>query len=173
MRIRLKVMLPFIVCGFLLMLSVVTTAKPDSRVFRIHVGVGGDPNITSLITSYITRELRSIGDIVVVDSKPDYKLIIVVIEDKTTSGKKIGFSLAMTILEYYREDAFMFMLKERWKDPFRFIMADLCVYKNLLVMSGSDKDLRSTCSEIVANFDNEYLEPSRKLHQSIKNSNSK
>lgn len=173
MRIRLKVMVPFIVCGFLLMLSGVAIAKSGNKVFRVYVDVSGDPNIKSLITSYITRELRSIGDIVVVDSKPDYKLIIVAIEDHTTSGKKFGFSLAITILEYYREDIFRFMLKEKYKDSFRSIMADLCEFKNLLVMCDSDKNLRSTCSKIVANLDNEYLEPSRKFRQRIKDSYSK
>lgn len=173
MRIRLKVVLPFIVCGFLLMLSVVTTAKSDSKVFRIYVEVDGDPNITSLITSYITRELRSIGDIVVVDSKPEYKLIIAAVETKTTGGEKLGFSLAIVILEYYPEDIYSYMLKEEDKDSFRSIMADICFFKRLLVMSGPYRSLRSICSEIVAEFDNEYLEPSRKLSQRIKDSYSK
>ncbi|MCE2399499.1 hypothetical protein J4G08_01285 [Candidatus Poribacteria bacterium] len=159
----------------------------------IHVEISCSDNTTkSLIESYIKRELRSLGDIELVDRK-DAKWIlslIVIPHTSKTTGNKTGRT-SIAIMRLYQftcdtaihEGIIKFVEaydKVIWKDfgkdcfsKMKEISNDIVrpVYNDpdlALIVNIENNDLHNTCKEIVAEFDVEDLEPRRKNHQQYK-----
>lgn len=135
---------------------------------RVSVNVTAKDDINNLITSYVTRELRSISDVVIVDTNPEWVLSIVAFEVKSKVGEKTGVAFSTVVLEPFNNEILTRMLQEKFKDIGLIITSNLNVFHTQWLQIGSDSDVRSICSKIVADFDGEHLEKQRKLNQQFK-----
>ena len=129
----------------------------DSRVpreaheFTIHVSVNCDDIHTQpLMQSWIKRELRSLGDVRIVNfDKALYIFRIAAVEPKyKTTGRKAG-NIAV---------ASMFFMKSTFH-------ANLYYEPQLRVFADNTKNLEDLCKHIVASTDTHDLEPVRELFQ--------
>src|SRR5450432_1878374 len=65
---------------------------------KVQVAVSGDDDsLSSLVKSYLSRNLRSLGDVAVVDEKVDYTFNILVNRLKLVNGELTGFDLSVLI----------------------------------------------------------------------------
>jgi len=134
---------------------------------RVSVSVSADENIKGLIESYIGRELRSLGDVVVTDEKPEWIINIVALELENRAGTKTGLALSIVILEPFNRILVQGMLQRKYKEPALLLMKNLVEYNGHWLRVGSNDDLRQICSSIVADFDTQYLKARRELYQKI------
>ena len=190
-----------IIC-LLVVISVYFTGEPTyapqdipDRKFEVRVNVTCSDDITrTLIESYIKRELRSLGDVEIVDKKdPERILTLVAIAHTSTSGNKIGntsiavmraskrsclpdilnalmdyrqtFEKDLPAGEHGSRSHKMGEIAEEHDSSPAYYYPDLSLVVNI-----TDKDLQNRCKEIVAKFDVKDLEPIRKK---IRETNSK
>jgi hypothetical protein len=136
--------------------------------FRVAVIVSAKGNIKNLITSYVTRELRSLSDVVIVENNPQWVLAIVAFELRTKGGEKTGVAFSTVVLEPFNNNMLKTLLQEKYKDSGFSLTSNLYKFQAQWLQVGSESDIRSICSGIVADFDGEHLEKRRKLFQQIK-----
>lgn len=165
------------------------TPENQKPQFRVHVSVTcADATTKSMIESHIKRELRSLGDVELVN-KDDatWKIVLIAIPLKSNRNK-IGVtsitvmrlykhtaesSIKMALLEYM--DTYETSLSPESKLTRMNKMEEIAekwgsfpTYNdpNLeLILNIKDNDLPNTCKEIVAKFDVEELERSRELQR--------
>lgn len=165
------------------------TAKQVKK-FKVSIEIQytDSKTIKSQLESYIKRELRSLGDVEIVDrEKAKYEIVLVAIPHVyEATGKKTGYMsltvmilseapyelrIAIGIAEYldrYHKDIkidFMKALK-----PVDELIADELIpnsrlYYNptLQIFLLEENNLHQKCKEIVAEFDADNLEPFRKI----------
>lgn len=125
---------------FLILLIGFPAFAQEKPLIKVYVGISGNPRV--LAESYIKRELRSLGDVTIVDildENADYAIYILVDETKLKNGHKIGFHCAWAVVE-----------------P----IPGCAHFRNVLLFY--DQDLKKICQRIVADFDINYLEEIRK-----------
>ena len=79
-----------------------TTQDKSSSQFekfsaRVQVIVDTDGQLGDDIKSYLNRALRSLGDVIITDNKPDYRVKIVALEEQAGDGTKLGYALSVLI----------------------------------------------------------------------------
>lgn len=137
---------------------------------RVSVSVNANENIKGEIESYISRELRSLGDIIVTDNNPRWVLNIVALEVSTKGGYKSGVLLSIVILEPFDSSLLMDLVGDKNKQNKQLIYVmtlDLYSFSGHWLRVGAPEDLRKICNAIVADFDTEYIKPARDSWQNI------
>ena len=130
------------------------TGKPSdaqSHKFRIHVSITAeDEHTQSLISSWIKREFRSLGDVSIVNFNEASSILNVVAVEPTLrpTGRKAG-DIAIGTAFSMRSGT----------DPHLYYLPYLHVHTD------DTADLEGLCKGIVAVIDTKYLEPIRELFQ--------
>lgn len=151
---------------------------------KVKVDVSANDNINGEIVSYLSRELRSLGDVIVVDEKPDWTISIVALELTNKGGNNTGVALSILILSKPHSPLIEMGINDlyRLKKINKFEMDSLqqminidfglvTEYEGHWLRTGSPDNLRDICNGIVADFDSKYLEPTREYFQKLKNTN--
>ncbi len=163
-----------------------TYAQRIDSSINIGVYVRGEENLNGAIEDYVSKELKSLGNIVVTFSQLDCAIDIVVKKlNGDNSNAKGGCALSVTIID--RIDSFPItrtieeldsiipkikaqpVLIKRLKELSKEIVsiaistARIKSYQNSFLYTGSAGQLRELCSKIVDDFNNEYLENKRKV----------
>src|SRR5215467_1700638 len=99
MRIKLPLTLALIA-----LCSASVNAQQNKWTSRVSVDVSAKDEIKNEIISYAGRELRSLGDIVIVESKPNYRISIVAITTHNQANQETGYALSVTATELNTED---------------------------------------------------------------------
>jgi len=141
---------------------------PEEIQPRVSVKVKADEGVAGRIESYVKRELRKLGDVIVTDSTPDWEILILAIEMKT-EDIKLGVAMSIVILQHYRDNIALHVLEKEKVDSnlIDYIKADyrrLSMFKKQVLRFSTYDGLEETCEDIVANFDTEYLEPGRQAY---------
>jgi hypothetical protein len=159
----------------------VVSAQTEQQSFSIRVQVSVEAEnetLTSKIVSYLNRELRSLGDVVVTDHEPQYKLYIVALEGEFTSGTQTGAIALSTVLTMALKETtggrMVKQLLEYKGSEWAFVLIeDERLFLHLWVQTGGTKDLRSLCETIVATIDSKYFEAARRDWQTSQDELSK
>ncbi len=158
--------------------------------FKIKTGVyvRGEENLNGLIENYIGKELGNLGNVIVTYSQLDCAIDVVVkkLSDGNSSVKS-GYALSVTIIDRF-DSSLITRAIERLDTLIPKIKAQPIVikqleelsaelvgiaistakiksYHNSFLYTGSEGQLRGLCFNIVADFNNEYLEEKRKMIQ--------
>lgn len=129
-----------------------------------------DAAMKSEATSYINRELRSLGDVIVTDNTPQYLIDVLPMERVRVDGAPMG-SIALSVLvtqpleEHWVGTALRRFLEKKEWDSFMNDWGNAKVVLNHMGLTGPKDQLRSLCETLVAAFDSEVLEPERKIWQ--------
>jgi hypothetical protein len=163
----LKAVLALLIAGTLLYSG---AAEPKIRVV---VSVGSDSDSSKAeIESYVKRELRSIGDVEIVEKNANAELALVEVEINS-GGSVIGYAISSvgTVkapLEYFRK-----ALGDLDKDRREALLENFSATEIVNMHSISYtpfRELKTYCSKIVASFDSGVLERIRKLPAELKKS---
>ena len=132
--------------AFLIGILILCTAVINSESIRVEVwAFSADSTTERRLESFIKRELRSIGDVKVVEMGGDWILMVQAIEPETTSGGKTG-----AVICYVNQLRPLFIEAE-----LRLELVET------FWTSGPRWGLRGDCETIVADFDAGILEPYR------------
>jgi hypothetical protein len=133
-----------------------------------------DESLKNQFTSFLSRELRSLGDIVLVGENPDYIMEVTVMKAITVGGTATGFVVETNISKPFDtrmlSDCSRFpgsCLKGKVDDNRLMIIQVLTentrrIIDATLRMGPLDK-IQSTCQEIIADFDTKTLALDRRL----------
>jgi hypothetical protein len=116
--------------------------------------------------------LRSLGDVLLVETNPEWMLSVIAAELENESGDKTGMVLSVTLLAPFDDRFFKQYVVPNCvqKDaPLkRFIdlsLADLYQLRDHWVEVGPN--FESVCQSLVANFNKRHLEEKRKIWQAV------
>ncbi len=118
-------------------------------------------SLNNLIKSYIKRELRSLGDVEIVDRDLDratfqYVMAISMVEATYKDGSKTGL-VAMSVLLLERIPPNRF--NDLWRERYTKFPAFLYPLSGVITVGWTELD--EECKSIVADFDTTFLEPER------------
>lgn len=160
-----------LVLGLLLGMSIgFTGAQKVSQQLAFRVGVSvssSDASTKALVQSYIKRELRSLGDVEVVEfANSDWQIDITVLKARSMSGVHQGYCMGVIYTRRYEVPDYILdsMLKpsvsaERRKLWFRPVEE---LVGGTLLVGGMD-NLKSMCESAVADFDTKALDVRRNV----------
>lgn len=139
----------FLSVGLTLLFSIAFTGeKTHAQVphkFKVHVNVNcDDEDNKSLMQSYIKRELRSLGDVLIVGPGDALFILTIVTVESTYPDTGAGSGDIAT--------GVMFLSKTPDGDYY---------YPNLLVCSHNTEHLERVCKDLVAKIDTQEFEPIR------------
>lgn len=148
--------------------------RGKSRICNVRVDVleAEDSEFTSTVRSFILRELRSLGDVVVVEDRTvaDKGLLLIPIKHKLEGGVVSGFVMTILMLDYFSEKEFDALMKTGKIDPgehitlsmLKAVTTGLYIITDVWYRSGPMDSLKRNSEGIVAVFDTQHLEPWRK-----------
>jgi hypothetical protein len=139
---------------------------------QLSISYRTDGTMKTQITSFLSRELRGLGDVTVVDDNGHY-LISVVGLTLVAGGKTAGFALATVYLrasqkaEWATDKWFHDMTGvekiELWRlDVLRELFRHGPEFLDSQLHTGQFSSLQKICQEIVADFDTTILDSARK-----------
>ncbi|GAX61918.1 hypothetical protein SCALIN_C28_0120 [Candidatus Scalindua japonica] len=178
-----------LIIGCLLTAHVSKIYAKDSRsVIKVGVYVRGEENLNGVIEDYVSKELKSLGNIVVTFVQLDCAIDIVV---KTLNNgnrsTKNGCAISVTIIDRFDtlpitraiEELDMLVPKIRAQPlvikqlealskklvGIVISTANIKSFQNSFLYTGSAGQLRELCSGIIKDFNNEYLKKRKKAMQ--------
>ena len=158
-----------LICLFLLMSVSFTGAQNNSQskfIVRCVVNAN-EEGIKSEVASYLKRELRSLGDVVITEDvwNYDYKLGVIILQPKyKSSGTKAEqISCAYLGIKRFQVSDLTIKLPKEHFDTVFDLTWQLYSYPELFILEvGRERtELKLLCQEIVAEFDTKLLEPDR------------
>ena len=141
--------------------------------------------IKNQIYSYISRELRSLGDVQILEDNSvwavkgntEWVIQIAAMQQKNKAGRIIGVLMSSVILKpILRDRTFKLFVVSKalkgkydeklWQELFEQLRTS-CKFYGHEIRSGNPEELQSNCKGIVAKFDSECLKESRKANQQL------
>jgi hypothetical protein len=114
MKIRLPLSLAF--ASFFIILNLADSIYAQSQEpIRVYLTVSGDEQIENEVRSYISRELRSLKNVLLVVNDQDLSISILAQKDKAVNGKFLGsYTMSVVVTSHLQEDLVRRML---YSDP--------------------------------------------------------
>jgi len=132
----------------------------------VRLVVLGDSTIKNLVQSYLGRELRSLKDVQLVESKEHYLVQVISGVLKNNAGDKTGVVFSGLVLRnmsaVIRARLFVCNLDSTLNPSY-----DLFMLVRHWIRVGDESDIQAICAKIVADFDTEELEPSRVIWREL------
>jgi hypothetical protein len=142
----------------------------SKRAFEVQITINGDRHSPE-VESYLTRNLRSLADVRLVERTAFIHLYVSVID--LTNGAKAysGSSLAVVVTYPLQNDQIEHFLGPPVDDPLdrgkRTALRDMEVYETTIVMYAPAGKLKDACEHVVTDLDIKYLKPSRDIWMQI------
>jgi uncharacterized protein YecT (DUF1311 family) len=145
---------------------------PHGARIRVQLSVSGaNGGDQSLITSYVSRRLRQIPDVVVVADNPLVTLSIVAFRTANLAGYQTGYAVSVAVTSTFRAR----LISKEYSDElpserqagFRESMSSLADCEDHRLYTCGPDDLKSTCGTIVDNVDGADFEQIRLFTQKL------
>jgi len=167
------VLLSIVLCAPTRVVSEDTKLEAPKFSARVQVDLQcGDEIMRSDMSSYINRELRSLGDVTVVDTEPQWTLHIIAYEMKTKGGQPTGVAVSLVVTssgKQFAEDvADVLKRAGAAETTIKLVTEDISSmvrYGDHLLQTGLRSGLKGICESNVSTFDSRTLEPARKFSQ--------
>jgi hypothetical protein len=149
-------------------LSSLSLLAQDGK-YRIAVEVSGHESIRTEARSYLERELRSLGDVALVEIAPDFIVRVASMELTSEGGSELGFVFGYEFASVYQFNLAPF-IDSKLKPDLARILGDIIKAKaeqTQLVGVNVNTTISGACSKIILTFDTHVLAPNRKLVQEL------
>jgi len=130
----------------------------------VNLTVSGDERCQTQAESYLKRELRSLGDITISPSSPDWNIDAVVYSTTLTTGQRAGYNISVVISTPFCPNLSNYF--SLTNEPAILVCTNYVAIQFHGMRGGSD--LRKLCADIVTDFDTTQLESSRKSFEQIR-----
>jgi hypothetical protein len=167
----------------LLMLAVAILASGQGKMqdhkysAKVKLTVEASPEIRDEFVSFIGRELRSLQDVEIVDDGADFELkIIAMTMHSQGSSATSGIAISTIVLRSVRRSPIGYFASEcanekGFSKAVDAVMASDGILEDSNLLVGPPGELRSLSAKVVADFDQNTLEPMRKLVRQTKPKN--
>jgi hypothetical protein len=151
------------------------TQEPVSEKIKVDLLVQG--GLKNIVYSYMTRELRDMGDVIISEENPHFKIIVIGHEHELKSGKKTGScSIAVVILNYMFQEKAKALIaniclnlakdanEELKKEIYQIFNEPLNLmdgsshFENVLLSYCPKDELKISIEELIAEIDSECFE---------------
>jgi hypothetical protein len=138
--------------------------KAQRPPIKVQLRVSSKDAIKGEVISYISRELRQFKDVQITDDDPDWVISALAMEITSgTSNIKLGIALSVVITSPFSKAAIYNVAKTPTDQQFLELYVEgFEMVDGHWLRTGGIQDLRQVCAEIVADFDGQYLENTRK-----------
>lgn len=121
---------------------------PPKYVAKVQLSVlCEDGSLKSQFTSFLSRELRSLGDVTMVEEKPDFVISVGVLKVQKVGEITTGFAASSLVTKPLAAD---------------IVTGPVLVLGHNLDV-GATGDIQSKCQGMIADFDTSVLGPDRRL----------
>ena len=157
----------FLTLVIIFLLPNLEVSAEDNLEFRVGLFVSAEESIKSQIQSYISRELRALGDIIQSTDNYEYDMTIIALKVKTKGGQETGVVLSINIHRKFDNQLMSFMFKEEYEKSGTTWLGGLYYYPEHWLRIGSNDDLQPLCKEIITDFDSKILQKKRDDYQKM------
>lgn len=154
--------------AFATSLSHATGTNSSQYSAKVKVQVTASDNIKGSVSSYINRELRSLGDVELVEENPEWIINILAMELQTVGGHKSGVAVSTVIINTFNNQLLSDWFQPEFKNVGIQVTSGLAWYPDQWLNVGSSDGLQKLCKGIVADFDTKYLEEDRKSFRRVR-----
>jgi hypothetical protein len=139
----------------------------DYPKFKVDLSLTAVESISTKISSYIKRELRSLNDVEIDEENPSW-VISIVAQPIKVGQNSVGVAISTVIIESFESYGLNDFVIYELRDHFDSVTSKFYILKNQYIQTGGEEHLKRMCEGIVADFDNDYLEPTRKFRREKK-----
>ena len=150
---------------------------------NVRLDIAANDEIKNQVYSYISRELRSLGDVKVVENDPHWIIQIVAMQEKNRTGYDMGVAFSIVIIKPTSVVKMLLLfcentleispqeLKEEkgidLEKSFTILTDGLSNIRGHWLRVGATEDIQRICQGIVADFDIEHLKQEREMLQNF------
>lgn len=141
----------------------------DDIKIRVHLSVSGSENIRGEVTSYLSRELRSLKNVALVDERPDIMLSVIAMESRSKGGYKTGIVFSVIVQQPFNDVLLYTVAAGLNNKQIDFLIDATKDSYNILghwIQTGSPDEVKELSQKLIADFDGDYLEDIRKVRES-------
>jgi hypothetical protein len=92
--------------NFLLAIVLCAFAQPSKPTFRLEIRVSSrDSDAKAAVTSYLSREVRAVNDVLVTDASPQMTADYVVDPVVSLTGERLGYAISAVLLFHESADS--------------------------------------------------------------------
>jgi hypothetical protein len=128
----------------------------------VKVAVSGDEGIKDSVTGYLKNDLKSLGDVDLVDNNFRFQLSVLAMETELAGFYKTGVVLSTVILIPFDNSVLYDKFRPEYKNEGLQLTSRLYLEQDHWLNMGSPGDLEDLCKKIVAKVNTKILEPYRK-----------
>ncbi len=149
-------------------------AQQNKLTLRVVLDVSVKDEIKNDVISYISRELRSLGDVVIVEgeSDPQYKILVIGGIGSSKLKQNLGYAFSVVVTRTRKDNAQLAELlipkcvSKEIKDSLVGFMTsgESLLHYTLL----TDSDLRRLCSDLVTGIDGDVFNETRRTYQRLR-----
>jgi hypothetical protein len=167
----MKIRLPLMIAIIALCSASGRAQQQIKPTYRVSLEVSAKDEIKPTIVSYVSRELRALGDILIVESEPEYLISIVAMQPKNKAGNSMGYVIS-TVVTSHMSLSLTQLLIHGCKDAETLsqIIPMLGLLETHDLAITDVEGLEKKCKEIVASIDGDLFEKKRKEHQKVMDS---
>lgn len=148
------------------------TPATESPEIRVKIDISGESGLDSIIRSYLSRELRKVPDVAIVDSNPTFTVSIVGIEVRTVTREHVGYALSFAVTSVMKPRMAYLLAAMRHPDEDNAVLKDLLttdgILTNHLIQTCGRDELQSVLAQVAAQLDGGSFEEARSLFQAFK-----
>lgn len=137
----------------------------------VRLSITADEPLQNQIYSYISRELRSLGDVEIVNQDAEWVINVVAMTVHSKSGTELGVAFSTVVLgssQTLKVLVDISELSKKEREAFYTMIPLYCTFNGHSLETGDKEDIKTLCHVIVVDFDFDHLKPSRETHQRYK-----
>lgn len=133
----------------------------EKSLVRVQLLIRADEDSQAVIENLLRKELRALGDVSLVNEKPDYEIRVIVM-GSAVKEKNSGVAFSTVFLSPYSRSGIHDYYLNRFKGDKKELgiteeLAKTQIYKDHLLQVGSGKDVEQICKDIAQNFKENFL----------------
>lgn len=148
-----------------MLIAVAACGQPTNTLrFSVSFGIGGESaDLNTRVYSLLTRELRSLKDVDVVDHGGDFVFNIVAMQLDNQQGSRTGYAISVATLSRDSSQILRTMIDTNSiRGKLLYSCTSNCVdFVDHQLYAFSPDMLKDTCEQIIATFDTNVLSPRR------------
>ena len=146
--------------------KLMVSAGPGEGIRRTDTSVANDDSLKSQFNSFLGRELRSLGDVTLVDDKPDF-VMAVLVKRVSEGGSVVSVATLVSASLNASSLTTTLRLRGRLDDSQSQLLTDYMKTGSRILdfslQNTNLSDVQSICKQIIVDFDSRQLDPERKL----------
>jgi hypothetical protein len=145
----------------------------EKSSIRVKVLFQVDEGMKSSVETILKKELRALDDLILVEEKADFEILVMAMEMPANQGEKPGAAFSTVFLRPYSRSGIPELIaKQCWEGQeigsLKQKLERIQIYSDHFLQVGSQKDIGEICKEIARYFKKDVLEDYRGSSPSMK-----